>query len=196
MMTKYIPRILVLCAVVVLSSCQANLPQENFPEMTFKHLPAFQMRVIDIQLISNFERSADAPHVAHKFPVSPEKALIRWAEDRLQIAGKKNTARFTILRADAQEIPLKVDKGIGGVFKNEQSERYDTFVEAQLEIFDERNIQTVVVTARAEQSITVSEATPLADRRKIWYNLVEKLMAQFNTVIEENITKNMQSYLF
>ena len=82
------------------------------------------------------------------------------------------------------------------MFKNQQSDRYDTFVEAQLEILDERNIQQAVVTAKAEQSISVSEATPLTDRRKIWYNLVEKLMMQFNTAIETSISNNFQGYLF
>jgi hypothetical protein len=196
MMKKLYSRILIVVTVALLAACQANLPPEQLPKMTFKHLSPIQLRVIDIQLVSNFERSADAPHVAHKFPVSPEKALIQWAEDRLQIAGKKNTARFTILRADAQEIQLKTDKSFKGVFKNQQSDRYDTFVEAQLEILDERNIRQAIVTAKAEQSISVSEATPLTDRRKIWYNLVEKLMAQFNTAIENSISNNFQGYLF
>jgi len=196
MIKKLYSRILIFAAVLLLAACQANLPPEQLPEMTFKHLSPIQLRVIDIQLVSNFKRSADAPHVAHKFPVSPEKALIQWAEDRLQIAGQKNTARFTILRADAQEIPLKLDKSFKGVFKNQQSERYDTFVEAQLEILDEHNIRQAIVSAEAEQSISVSEATPLVDRRKIWYNLVEKLMAQFNTAIEASITNNFQGYLF
>jgi len=196
MMKKYISPFFVLSALVLLTACQASIPPENFPEMTFKHKPAIQLRVIDIQLVSNFERSADAPHVAHKFPVSPEKAMIKWAEDRLQIAGKKNTARLTITRADAQEIKLKVDKGFTGAFKNQQSDRYQTFVEAQLEILNERNIRQAIVSARAEQSITVSEATSLADRRKIWYNLVEKLMMQFDAAMQNSIENNLQRYLF
>ena len=195
-MKKNASRLFGFCAIALLVACQANLPSEQLPDMTFKHLSLIQLRVIDIQLVSNFERSVDAPHVAHKFPVSPEKALIQWAEDRLQIAGQKNTARFTILRADAQEIPLKLDKSFKGMFKNQQSDRYDTFIEAQIEILDERNIRQASVTAKAEQSITVSEATPLTDRRKIWYNLVEKLMMKFNTAIENSITNNFQGYLF
>ena len=195
-MNKNASRLFCFCVVALLAACQANLPSEQLPDMTFKHLSLIQLRVIDIQLVSNFERSVDAPHVAHKFPVSPEKALIQWAEDRLQIAGQKNTARFTILRADAQEIPLKLDKSFKGMFKNQQSDRYDTFIEAQIEILDERNIRQAFVTAKAEQSITVSEATPLTDRRKIWYNLVEKLMMKFNTAIENSITNNFQGYLF
>ena len=195
-MKKLASHLVILSTVILLAACQANIPQENFPEMTFKHLPAIQMRAVDIQLVSNFERNTDAPHVAHKFPISPEKALIRWAEDRLQIAGKKNTARLTITRADAQEIKLKLDRGFKDVFKNQQSHRYDTFVEAQLEILSERNIRQAVVTAKAQRSISVSEATSLADRRKIWYNLIEKLMVDFNAAMQQSIEKNLQGYLF
>ncbi len=195
MIKKYFSILPVIGLLALLSACE-TVQTEHFPEMTFKHKPTFQLRVIDIQLVSNFERNADAPHVTHKFPVSPEKALIRWAEDRLQIAGQKNTARLTITRADAQEIRLKIDKSFTGTFKNQQSDRYDTFIAAQLEILDERNIRQAIVTASAEQSITVSEATSLADRRKIWYNLVEKLMDKFDEAIQRNIENNFQSYLF
>jgi hypothetical protein len=196
MMKKYFFRIAIIIALPLLAACQANIPQENFPEMTFKHLAPIQLRVIDIQMASNFDRNLGAPHIAHKFPVSPEKALIKWAEGRLQIAGQKNTARFTITRADAQEIALKLDKSFKGLLRNQQSDRYDTFIEAQLEIFDEHNIRQAIVSAKAERSVTVSEATSLADRRKIWYNLVEKLMIEFNTQMQRSIESNLQRYLF
>lgn len=195
-MKKYLSRFLILSTIVLLAACQTTAPQADFASMTFKHLPPIQLRVIDIQLVSNFERSTDAPYVTHKFPVSPEKALIQWAEDRLQIAGSRNTARLTITRAEAQEIGLKLDKSFKGLLRNQQSDRYDVYVEARLEILDEHNIRQAIVSARANRSITVAEATSLADRRKIWFNLVEKLMNDFDAAMQKSINRNLQSYLF
>jgi hypothetical protein len=195
MVKKYILRILVLNVFMLLTACQASSPQVSFPTMTFKHLPTIKLRVVDIQLVSNFERNADMPHVAHRFPISPEKALIQWATDRIRALGGKNTARLTITQADAQEIKLKLDKNFTGIFKNQQSDRYITNVKAQLEILDEHGRRKAIVTAQAEQSITVAESTSLADRRKIWYNLVEKLITRFNLSMQENINSNLQYYL-
>ncbi|MBT4939064.1 MAG: hypothetical protein HON14_08035, partial [Rhodospirillaceae bacterium] len=46
-MKKLASHLVILSTVILLAACQANIPQENFPEMTFKHLPAIQMRVVD-----------------------------------------------------------------------------------------------------------------------------------------------------
>ena len=187
---------LFLCAFCMLTACQTTTNQQNFPTMTFKYLPAIKLMVSDIKLISNVKLSFDAPHVAYKLPVSPEKAIIRWAKDRLSIAGNKNTAQMIIIRAEAQEVKLELDKSLVGIFKNQQSHRFETFIEARLEILDEKNIRQAFVTGKAQQSITVSEATSLSDRRKIWYNLVEKLMAKFNLIMQKNVDQKLQNYLF
>ena len=187
---------LFICTFCALTACQTTAYQQNFPTMTFKYLPAIKLMVSDIKLISNVKLSFDAPHVAYKLPVSPEKAIIRWAKDRLSIAGNKNTAQMIIIRADAQEINLDLDKSLLGILKNQQSHRFETFIEARLEILDEKNIRRAFVTGKAQQSITVSEATSLSDRRKIWYNLVEKLMAEFNLIMQKNVDQKLQNYLF
>jgi hypothetical protein len=60
---------------------------------------------------------------------------------------------------------------------------------------DKNKVRRAFVTAKAQESITVSEATSMSDRRKIWYNLVEKLMNEFNLIIQKNIQQKFQGYL-
>ena len=178
-----------------LTACQTTLSNQNFPTMTFKYLPPIKLVVSKIELVSNAKPSLDAPHVGHKLPVSPEKAMLQWMNDRLLVAGNKNVARLIIMRADAHEINLKLDKSITGIFKNQQSHRFEAFVEARLEILDTNNIQRAFAIGKAQQSITVSEATSLSDRKKIWYNLVEKVMNNFNSIIQKNIQQKLPEYL-
>ena len=151
--------------------------------------------VRDIKFISNVKLRFDAPHVAYKIPISPELAVLQWAKDRLLISGNVNTAQMIIIRADAHEINLKLDESLTGIFKNQQSHRFEAFVEARLEILDTNNIRQAFVTGKARQSITISEATSLSDRRKIWYNLVEKLMSEFNLIIQKKIEQRLHDYL-
>jgi hypothetical protein len=178
-----------------LTACQTTLSNQNFPTMTFKYLPPIKLVVSKIELVSNAKPSLDAPHVGHKLPVSPEKAMLQWMNDRLLVAGNKNVARLIIMRADAHEINLKLDKSITGIFKNQQSHRFEAFVEARLEILDKNNVQRAFAIGKAQQSITVSEATSLSDREKIWYNLVEKVMNNFNSIIQKNIQQKLPEYL-
>ena len=195
MKKRYISHIILIFTICMLTACQTTLNQQNLPTMTFKYLPAIKLMVSDIKLISNNKRSVDEPHVVYKLPVPPGKALIQWAKDRLLIGGNTNTARMIIIRADAHKIKLGLDRSLAGIFKNQQSHRFEIFIEVRLEILDKNKVRQAFVTAKAQQSITVSEATSMSERRKIWYNLVEKLMNEFNSVIQKNIEQKFQGYL-
>jgi hypothetical protein len=195
MIKQKISHFLILAMFILLTACNTTSQIENLPSMTFTHLPHIRLKVKNIEVNSKFQYDTNTSHIAHKFPISPEKAIITWAQDRLLIAGINNIARLTIIQADAQEIKLKIDKSFTGAFKNQQSARYQTFVKVSLEIFDENKIQQGIVIGEAEHSITVSEATPLSDRRKIWYNLIEKLMAKFDSAMQKSINNNLRSYV-
>ncbi|MAF49678.1 MAG: hypothetical protein QGH73_09275 [Rhodospirillales bacterium] len=174
--------------------CATESPFVEFPDITFRHMPVINLRVVDIQIDNKVPRNVLAPHVGHKFPVPPVKALRRWGEDRLQAAGSKGTARFTILEADAIETPLAIDQGVRATFTKEQSERYVVTVSASLEIFDENGIRRAFVKAKTERRRTVAEDITLTERRKVWFEITEKLMAEFNAEMERNIQRYMTEF--
>ena len=118
-----------------------------------------------------------------------------WAEDRLQLAGNKGIARFTILEAQVKETKLRTNKKMTDLFKKEVSERYDATVKARLEILDDLGNSLAVVTSQANWSQTVREDTTLTDRRRIWLEMIEKLMGRFNTEMEMTIQRYMTKYL-
>ena len=196
MRDKYISLVITICTCCVLTACQTTSYRQEFPTMTFQYLPSVRLMVSNIKLISEVKLRVDAPNVAHRIPISPEQAMIQWAKDRLSIAGNKNIAQLIIIQADAKEIKLDLDKSLTGIFKNQQSHRFESIIKARLEILDENGLRKAFVTSKAEKSITVSEATSMSDRRKIWYNLIEKLMIDFNLVMQKNIKQKLQNYLF
>ena len=184
-----------LCISFSLASCQTVGKLEKFPTMTFTHLSKIRLLVRDIKILELQKNQITPPYITHQFPISPAKATRRWAKDKLQIGGKKNTARLIIKIAEAKQIPLKIDKTFVGSFKNQQSDRYETELSAKLEILNEKKEIEAVVEAEAQHFKTVSEATSLSDRRKIWYNMIEVLMNEFNKEIDKNINNNFQRYL-
>ncbi len=188
-------KIFAVLGVLMLAGCAQTPPSPKFPEMTFRHLAPLSLQVADIQLVSETEHGIDAPHVGHRFPTPPEKALKRWAEDRLQVAGSSNTARFIIIVADAVEDRLKVDTGVTGVFKRQQSEQYTVNVEARLEILDRRGVRKAFASANATRSTTVGEDISLDGRHQQWFELVEKLMAEFDKTMEIQIRKSLTEFL-
>ncbi len=189
-----IRRALALMFLAALGGCTTESPFAEFADITFRHLPSINLRVVDIQIDSKVKRNVLEPHVGHKFPVPPVKALARWAEDRLQAAGSKGTARFTILEADAIEEHFKIDDGIRATFTKEQSENYLVTVSASLEVFDENGIRRAFIKAKSERSQTVAEDITLNGRRKVWFAITERLMAEFNAEMERNIQRYMTEF--
>ena len=163
--------------------------------MTFTHLKKIPLLVRDIKIIELQKKQINTPYITHLFPISPADATKQWAKDRLQIGGRKNTARLIIKTAAAKQIQLQIDKTFVGSFKNQQSDRYETEIFAKLEILSEKKVIKAAVEAKAQHFKTVSEATSLSDRRKIWYNMIEVLMNEFNKEIEKNINNSFQKYL-
>lgn len=191
-------RAFALAAVTAgLAGCASPPTNIEFAEMTFRHLPQIQLLANDLTVESRMLSPSAGQNVAHQFPTPPETALRNWARDRLVARGAGTsgaTATFTIIRAEATSQPLKTDTGFTGLFKQELGNRYDARVEATLTIRD-RNGRNGNVEARAQHSATVREDSTLVERRKVMYEITEKLMAEFNAEMERNIRSYLRDFV-
>lgn len=186
-----------LVLTVSLAGCSSPPTNKEFAEMTFRHLPQIQLLANDIKVEANMLSPGAGENVAFQFPTPPETALRNWARDRLVARGSGTsgaTATFTIIRAEATSQPLKTDTGFTGLFKQELGNRYDARVEATLTIRD-RTGRSGNVEARAQHSSTVREDSTLVERRKVMYDLTEKLMAEFNAEMERNIRSYLRDFV-
>ena len=191
-MKKTFAYVLIMVAAAVLPGCTTSEPSDKLPEMTFRHLPPIPLLVSDIQIESQATPGAD--NVAHLFPTPPEQALRAWARDRLVARGSAGTARFIIKRADAVRTSLQTDRGVAGLFKKELSDRYEGHIEAELQVVNAGSTRRAFVQGRADHAATVREDATLAERRRLMYELVERLMADFNTEMERNINTHMREF--
>ena len=182
-------------SVLLLGACETPLVVQKLPELTYGHLPSFLLDVATIEVESAYRPSMRPPDVEHLFPTPPEKALRRWASDRLSAEGRAGTARFVITEARVTEKRLAVDKGLAGVFKMQQSERYDAAIEASVEIFDDRGFRRAFAGARATRSRTLGEDASVNERERLWFEIVEEVMELFDAEIEKNIRQHMGGYL-
>ncbi len=178
-----------------LAGCAASVPNPTFPELTFGHLGQINLNVASLEIVSSYKSPMAAPNVEHLFPSPPEKALMRWANDRLRATGSSARARFTILDASVHETTLEKQKGIKGAFTKDQSERYDAVLEASLQITDDDTNSEGFANARASRSITVSEDATLNERAQAWFELNEALMQDINAALEKNISQYLGNWL-
>jgi len=187
--------ILVIVFGIALAGCEASVQSPTFPELTFQHLGAINLNVESVEIVSTYEPPLVSPNVEHLFPTSPEKALERWASDRLVASGAGARARFTIIKASVRETKLEIKKGIQGAFTKDQSERYDAVLEASLQIIDDNGAAKGLANARVSRSVTVREDATLNERTQAWFNLNEALMQDINAELEKNISQYLGNWL-
>ena len=193
-MTHFKQAMLALGALVALAGCETPVPSDKLPEMTFRHLQPIQLLVSDIQIETTAPASTEPPNIGHLFPTPPEQALRNWARDRLVARGTGGSARFTITKAEAVRTSLQTDRGMAGLFKKELSDRYEGQIEAVLTVVDATGTRRARVEGRADHAATVREDATLAERRRIMYELVEKMMADFNVEMERNINTYLRDH--
>ena len=189
-MKKMIKPIMSLCMAAVVSllaGCAMTPPTQTLPELTYAHLQPILLRAGTLDIVSDYKPTIAAPNVEHKMATSPDKALRRWAADRLDLAGGPDYARLSIIDASVVETRLATQGGLKGAFISEQAERYQANLKVKLEIIGPGNVPRGFATTEASRSITVSEDASLNQREQVWFNLVEALMNDFNSEFEKNI---------
>ena len=186
----------VLFVLLAVAGCETPVPAEKLPEITFRHLPTYDLRVADIQIVVDAGARDSTGTTAGTFPVTPENALVRWAEDRLRAAGgSPATARFSIHVAKATRTKLPVKEGLTALFRKQVDERYDTAVDASLEIIDQNGTQRAVARANASRFLTMRDDETVAGRRQKLFDMVEEMMGEFNQRMDENIGRYVASWV-
>lgn len=191
-----------LLAVVALAACTAPEPVPEFPDLRFTQQQPFTFQADEKVILSQFRPSFQPPNVEHLMPVPPERALRTWAEDRLAVSGTGGvpggvgglrTVRFVIHDAAVTEERLDTERGVTGFFTDEQAWRYTAHIDAEVQVMRDRE---VLASARTEghRSTTIAEKASLNEREAAWYDLVTKLMTDFDQAMSQNIRQYLGEY--
>ncbi|MFD2206663.1 hypothetical protein [Kiloniella antarctica] len=176
---------------IALVGCKTVPTTYEHANLTYGHLPAYQLLVREVLIDQTYISPAQNPNVEHLFAVSPAQASTRWAKDRLKAEGTENVLHFIIKDAAVIEEKLEKQKGVTGLFTYDQSERYSGVLEVELQVLNEQGYKEASVMARAERSVTVAENIKLREREKIWFKLTEDLMAEIDRQLQQGIAKHL-----
>lgn len=188
-----------LGAVLALSACANDKPLPGaVAEVGFSHLSSWTLNVARIDMTSAYQSPMQAPNAEHRMPTSPERAMLDWAKARFQAQGataSPATAMFVIEDASVIETKLDQTKGFKGLFITEPTERYEAKAVASLKLINPATGSDGQVRASAMRSIEISENATLAEREQAWVDLVEKLMADFNTQMEFQVRDHLANWV-
>ncbi len=191
--TPVIVALLSLGLVLSLGGCETPVQRQKLPELTFAHLSSLKLNVARIEVVSQYRSPLKAPNVEHLFPTPPLKAMKQWAKDRLRAVGRSGSVKLIITKAAAIETALPVQTGLKATFTKQQTQRYDLTVEARLEVSSPNGHGTT--TAHATRFSTVREDASIDAREKIWFDLTEALVHDFDKAMEKNIRQHLRGWL-
>ena len=185
----------VLCAALALGACETTVPSNEYPELSYSHLPPLKFQVAEIEVRDDYIPSTAPPHVEVLFPVRPSKAAVNWARDRLVATGTTRRLRYVVKEASVVETPLDVKGGLQGAVTTDQSERYDARLVLEVLLVDDSGRVEGSASARAVRSVTVPEDASLLEREQIWYELTEKIMQDMNDQLETTLKQVFFRYM-
>lgn len=180
---------------LLVAACETPPSQNNFAEITFRHLPEIKLNVSEIVYQSEYQAPKTLPNVDHVFPVPPERAMKNWVDDRLRAVGPANKVVFILKDASVVEERLETKGGVTGAFTTEQTERYTARMAVEMNIVDNFGNRLSTLNARTERSITTAEDLSLREREKVWFKLTEDVMRDLDQQLESTIRKVFFPYM-
>lgn len=176
--------VLALACALALGACENKPPVQKLPEISFADKAPFRIDVGQLEIVPEYVSPAKRPNIEHLMPVSPEAATVRWAQDRLRPIGRSGYARVIIRDAKVIEVPLQVDKGFSGMFKDQQAARFDGSLDVAVQILDERHLPVADVVARATRTKTVAEGASLNERDRVLYEISESMIRDIDSQMD------------
>lgn len=182
------PLALLLVAVTVTACATDGPPRRGIPELRFTNLPPLQLAAQGPQINSLYVSPLRNPNVEHLMPVSPERAIRQWVQDRLHTTGTGLDSVVVEIRdASVVETRLQTKSGLTGFFTDDQEAKYDAKANVVVRLVGPDGKTKAEAFASAWRTRSLNEKASLADREQVWFELVEQLMRDMDQQLDSGI---------
>lgn len=180
-----------------LTGCTTPVTNQSLPELSFQHMEPLSLNVSSVEIDQKFRLPFKAPNVGHLFPTPPTTALKNWLVRRINPIARQagDRAVLTVHNAAVLEELLTKKVGLQAAFTKQQSERYTLTIEASLQIIDTMGFQKAITSVNNSRSITVSEDATINERDRIWFELTETTMKEFDAEMSQGIRQHLVNWI-
>lgn len=132
---------------------------------------------VDYSAPSAFLFEQSATYVQDRLQQSPAAALKRWAFDKFaKEATSPISAHLQITQASIAETRHPNNTTFSDVFKQEMSYTYEGALKATLSLQDKQGKNLKQISVSSSATGAASEQSSLAEREKIWFEIMEKMV--------------------
>jgi hypothetical protein len=187
-------------ALALLAACADGVPPPAAPPRPFDYtfLTPLKLDVARVEIIEAWQPPRTLPNVDHRMAIEPRAALAQMARDRVQAWGRDGSATVTIAEASLTEERLARSSGFTSLFASQPSERYTLNLAVVLEVRNAGGGTNGRAEARISRTRTVNDDVTLAQRERIWDDMLRAAMddAQgMNVEFEFQVRRALRSVL-
>jgi hypothetical protein len=175
-------RALLPLLVAVLAGC-ANYESFDPPPLDYSDRTPLRLAVDSVAVQSAYTPPGQPPNVEHTLILSPEEALRRLLEQRLQAAGGAGRLQAVIVDASVEDETLETETGVGGWLTTQPASRLTSRVKVRVDQLDDAGMVTRSVTTAATRSRSVPEGATFVERQRIAYELVQSLVDDLDAAL-------------
>lgn len=183
----------VFAGLFAIAACTTSQPEtESYREPRFSDSAPIELKVRQIDIVSEFTPTFTRPNVEHLFPISIEKTAKVWAKDRLKAADFSSDRVATVIIKDAS-VTEEMEKSEELLQKDRI--RYRTNLNVVVRVEDTQNMSKAETEVIAWRELIIPADTDIAEKEKYWNGMVNKLFDEFNAKMDQNIHRYLNMYI-
>ena len=188
-------RIFYILGIIVLCSCtsSSNLKIQKIDFSSFNNLNIdYGTLVIDNQFFNKIE----VPYIDYYVPEKLGDLVRRWVNTRFSLKNNDSSIilRTTILKANTLAFPLNTDETIENLWNDQASLRIEMYIEAYIELLDEKGSQIAYSEVKAYKSKELGENISLAERDYQIQEMTKSILYDFDRLAVHKIKDVFRYY--
>lgn len=179
--------------LLLVPACASQYETFQPPPLDFSDRQPVRLEVNEVRVRSAYRSEGEPPFVEHTFVLTPEAAVRRLLEQRLQAVGGAGSVQAVIVDASVREEPLETTGGLRGYLTEEPAARLRGRLRVRIDRLDET--ASVIGSASTEVTRTraIPENAPYVRRQEIAYGLVRDLVDDLDAGMVTNVRETFAS---
>lgn len=162
-------------------------------ELSFTNVPPYHVNAARVEVETRYTAGADPKDVASSWAVSPDVAVRRYAENRLQpsdMPGQTGSLKFVIEDARVYKTLIQPDNKVVNWVGAGNQDQYEMFLKLALYYTDDMGMQTGRKGELSfNRTLTMPASVSLAEREKRQLQFLEQLMKDVDTGVAKALSE-------
>ncbi len=191
-MRKFSGLLLVTASFICLSACSSTPSAQSkpLPELSFTNVTPYHVDAAKVEVENKYVPGSDPKDVSSTFAVSPDVAVRRYAENRLQPGGTQGALKLVIEDARVYLTGIEQANQVVNWMGAGKQDQYEIFLKLNLFYTDELGMQTG---RRGElnfnRTLTMPASVSLAERELRQMQFMEQLMKDVDVAVSKALSE-------